>query len=369
MIAALLLAFGASTAGPAPASNLRLLFDREALDGARLDGLEALPGEALRVSLRADAPVSAGRRAGTLETAPQAAPAFDTAVLSWNAATPEGASLKLEVRARFGARWSRYYDLAVWTSDPKGTRTSFEAQRDADGRVDTDTLRLERAADAWQARVTLSATATGRAPVLTGLAAVTSDAARHFTPAPGASDRAAWGVELSVPSRSQMIYQGGGEVWCSPTSVTMLLLYWSAKTGASLADPVPDAARATWDRRYDGAGNWPFNTAYAATKGLRAYVTRLGSLAAAEAFVRRGVPLALSIAWKPGELRGAHIERSGGHLVVLRGFAANGDPIINDPAASADARVRTVYDRAQFERAWVGHSGGIAYVVEPPARP
>jgi Peptidase_C39 like family len=199
--------------------------------------------------------------------------------------------------------------------------------------------------------------------------AVTSDSKTHYTVQntgqASTSDRSAWGFELDVPMRSQMIYPNGGEVWCSPTSTTMILEYWSAKLGRDLADSVPIAAKSVWDGVYSGSGNWPFNTAYASSKGLSAHVDRLSSLTQAEVFIKRGVPLAISIGWKAGELPGAHITSSQGHLVVLRGFTKTGDAIINDPAAKTDANVRTVYPRVALERAWIEHSGGIVYVIEP----
>jgi hypothetical protein len=46
-----------------------------------------------------------------------------------------------------------------------------------------------------------------------------------------------------------------------------------------------------------------------------------------------------------------------------------GDPIVNDPAAPSNGDVRRVYDRCQFERAWIGGSGGIVYVVRPSEVP
>jgi hypothetical protein len=72
----------------------------------------------------------------------------------------------------------------------------------------------------------------------------------------------------------------------------------------------------------------------------------------------------MSIGWAVGELDGVHLPKSNGHIVVLRGFTRTGNPIINDPAARTDAGVRTIYNRAQFERAWIGHSGGVIYVIE-----
>jgi hypothetical protein len=60
-----------------------------------------------------------------------------------------------------------------------------------------------------------------------------------------------------------------------------------------------------------------------------------------------------------------HLPKSNGHIVVLRGFTKQGDPIINDPAAKTDANVKTIYNRGQLERAWITHSGGIVYVIQP----
>ena len=53
--------------------------------------------------------------------------------------------------------------------------------------------------------------------------------------------------------------------------------------------------------------------------------------------------------------------------MVVTGLTETGDPVVNDPAAPSNAEVRRVYDRAQFERAWLGGSGGIVYVIAPPA--
>jgi hypothetical protein len=137
------------------------------------------------------------------------------------------------------------------------------------------------------------------------------------------------------------------------------------------ADPGVDAAaRGTYDAAYHGTGNWPFNTAYAARYGLEAFVTQLPSLAAAEPFLRAGIPLVASIAARPGELQGFLFSGgTNGHLVVIVGFDAAGNPIVNDPAAWTDAGVRRVYARGQFERVWLRGSAGTVYVIHPPEVP
>ena len=128
------------------------------------------------------------------------------------------------------------------------------------------------------------------------------------------------------------------------------------------------AARNVFDYTYDGAGNWPFNTAYAATRAdLRGFVTRLRTLTEAEAFVAAGIPLVVSVSFKKGELTGAGYGTNG-HLMVVVGFTPSGDVVCNDPASHLvrdNGQVRVVYDREQFENVWVPHSGGIVYVIHP----
>jgi hypothetical protein len=155
----------------------------------------------------------------------------------------------------------------------------------------------------------------------------------------------------------------------------MVVGFWG--TGPSAADTawvdppvdavVDYAARNVYDYTYDGCGNWPFNTAYAARFGLEGFVTRLRSLAEAELFIAAGIPLVASVSFGKGELKGAGYSTNG-HLMVIRGFTASGDVVVNDPASHLipdDEQVRTVYDREQFENVWVPHSGGIVYVIRP----
>ena len=105
-------------------------------------------------------------------------------------------------------------------------------------------------------------------------------------------------------------------------------------------DPEVDyTARFVYDYHYQGAGNWPFNAAYAAERGLVADVTQLHNLREAEPFIKDGVPLVASVAWKSNKLTGA-IKSTNGHLLVIGGFTRNGDVIAYDPAHDTDADVR-----------------------------
>jgi len=306
--------------------------------------------------------------------------AFDELVASWNAATPDGTWIKTEMQATGSGRTTKWYTLGIWASgDGTIHRTSVPAQGDADGFVAIDTfIRSKKAAPltSYQLRVTLyRAEGTADTPTVRFIGAMTSAASDFAIPSPFTNVVA----DLAVRPFSQEIhrgefpeYDGGGEAWCSPTSTAMVLDYWH--TGPTedqlnawpqtigIADRQVDyAARYVYDWNYQGAGNWPDNTAYAATfPGMNAFVTRLRSLAEAERFIAAGIPLVASI---NGKLPGFLFKKTSGHLLVIRGFTATGDVITNDPAVLSDTDVRVVYGRADFENVWLGGSAGIVYVI------
>ena len=308
---------------------------------------------------------------------------FTRLVPSWEAETPEGTWIIVEAQARRASGGeTAWYSLGRWAfGDATVKRATVDGQRDADARVDTDTLLASVPLSAYRLRVTLARNAgVSATAVLRSVAAVASADAGVRT----GSRSAHTGVvkDLPVPQYSQEIhageypeYDGGGEAWCSPTSTTMVLGFWGrGPTAADVAwvdrryqDPgVDHAARYTYDATYGGTGNWAFNTAYASQYGVRAFVTQLRSLAEAELFIARGIPLVASINVPPGGLPGfLYAQGTNGHLLVIRGFTASGDVIANDPAALSNAEVRRIYPRAAFERVWIGGSGGIVYVIHP----
>jgi len=307
---------------------------------------------------------------------------FSQLIPSWTADTPAGSWIEIEIQARTAAgRETRWWRMGVWAySDATVRRTSINGQSDTDGVVETDTFKTRaEKMTAYRARVTLSrSTAAGASPIVRRFYAVVSDT-RSYTPrypSPRYTDRA---MELTVPRYSQEIhagefpqYDGGGEAWCSPTSTEMVVEYWNRRPVSDelswvgpYADPQVDyAARFTYDVAYAGTGNWPFNTAYASHFGLSARVLQLGSLNDAERYIAAGIPLVASISHAPGALPG-FLNNAGtnGHLLVIIGFTAAGDVVANDPAATSDATVRRVYGREAFERAWIGGSGGVVYLI------
>jgi hypothetical protein len=350
-----------------------------------------------------------GRPAGTVEhtepsgtrtyeygtwTSPVYRQGFDATqlVASWNALTPKGTWLRVDMRGQTTAgAETMWYGMGQWAlGDADVTRTSLPNQSDAYGFIDVDTFVGRTTLRAYQLRVTLyRAQGTHESPSLSMAGAMTSAIPDRFT-VPTSAPGGAWGIELPVPPYSQNIhigqypeYGGGGEAWCSPTSTQMVVEYWGKRPSKadmawvdpSYADPSVDhAARFTYDKYYDGTGNWPFNTAYAATYGLNAHVTRLRSLAELEGYIKRGIPVITSQSFLSSELDGAGYGTAG-HIMVVIGFTETGDVIVNDPASSSNDRVRNVYKRAQFENIWqrtkryradgsvAGGPGGVAYII------
>jgi hypothetical protein len=331
-------------------------------------------------------------QSGSWVSAPFTSPfAFDELVASWNATTPDGTWIQTEMQATGSGRTTKWYLLGIWASgDGTIHRTSRSAQGDADGFVAIDTfIRSKKAAPltSYQLRVTLYRVAgTSGSPAVRFIGAMTSAASDFSIPsAPAGVVR-----ELPVPQLSQELHRGhfpeydnGGEAWCSPTSTAMILDYWKAAgypssgptstqlaafPGAAHVDGQVDyAARYVYDWNYQGAGNWPDNTAYAASfAGMNGFVTRLRSLAEAERFIAMNIPLVASI---NGKLPGFLFKKTSGHLLVIRGFTATGDVITNDPAVFADADARVVYGRADFEKVWLEGSAGIVYVIYPNGVP
>lgn len=321
---------------------------------------------------------------------PQVTPGFaaTSVIASWNASTPDDSWLVVEARTAADdvGPWSRWFTLARWAdSDREIHPTSVPGQEHADARVCTDVLEAGEGCtwSTYQLRVTLVRRVGSTAePTVRLLGAMASNVPAE-APDEVSTGGSAWGVELAVPPYSQQLRRGeyqhwdrGRRSWCSPTSTSMLLAFHDRlpepESYAWVQPQFPErfvvhAARDVFDYAFKGAGNWPFNTAYAGRVGVTAFVTRLRSLTEAETLVTAGFPLAATVAFTPGGLDGAGYATDG-HLLTIVGFTETGDVICNDPAShslASNDEVRVVYDRAQFERVWLGSAGGVVYVVHP----
>lgn len=287
--------------------------------------------------------------------------AFDQVIASWNVQSAGTSSLRVEVRAHGAGFDTKWYTLGRWSLDGKtAPRESEKGQSDANGNVDTDTLVLKQPAASVDLRVTLETVADGTPGVLKFLTLSFSNKPSEDPPE---TSNPAWGKVIEVPQRAQGNYPGGASSWCSPTSLSMMLWHWAnVLNRPEINKDVPEVVDHVFDSVYDGAGNWPFNTAYAGSfDGLRAYVTRMDGIEDLERWIDKGLPVICSVAYSLTQGKPLSPTEAG-HLMVLVGFTADGDPVFNDPAHKDE--VRKTFKRADFERGW-DYSRRTVYLVYP----
>ena len=147
---------------------------------------------------------------------------------------------------------------------------------------------------------------------------------------------------------------------CSPTCVTMVLKYWGVE-----AD-VASVARAIFHPRLDMYGVWPSAIRAAGALGIAGYLLRVPDWATAAWCLDRGIPLIVSVRYAAGELTGAAIEKTDGHLLVLTGYD-RGTVSVNDPAAPTRSEVERRYRLDEVRRVWLERTG-VAYVLFRPSR-
>ena len=264
-------------------------------------------------------------------------PSATRAVVSWNSAAPHGGIALIAHRADESVSEPLLY-----------VRWSPEERRSLDGADDQTRIEV----DVVRSDVPLTALGVASTAELDAVAVA-------VPPPPDARAAPRKRAEtLAVPKLAQYLATHPEERgWCSAASLAMLLQFHGVD-----AD-VPTVARGVFDAAYNGTGNWAFNAAYAGARGLRGVVAYLRGIDHAAAFVAAGLPLAISIGWNAGELPGAPLEHSDGHLLVVRGVEPE-HVLVNDPAHPA---VATRYPRAALDMIFRAH-GGVSYLVAPRAR-
>ncbi len=257
---------------------------------------------------------------------------FDRAVLSWNAT--DAAAFEIEAGG-------------TWRLVGKGGEAAEGVKSET---VDVDTLVLKEPVREFRFRATPGK---GAVVTLVAVARWKSGERRPFA----AVRSAAWGKVLDVPQRSQTVEKKDPGEICSPTSLSMVLEFHGVKKETA------EVCRGVFDHAQKIYGNWPLNTAYAhRVSGREAYVARAGGLEEVEEEIAAGRPVILSHRWKAGDLDGAPIASSNGHLIVVVGFTPEGDVVVNDPAAKP-GEVRRTYKRRQLYATFLERGSGVVYIV------
>lgn len=263
-------------------------------------------------------------------------------------------AFRFEMSARRDGAWSPW--LTTATIGPAAFAPLPSA---ADGlRVDVDVVTADRPVDAVRVRARLRAT-DAAAPGAWLLTLSASDVA-EASERPAGDERDAADSALAVPALTQM--DAAADVRrrvCSPASVAMVLGYWG------VAADVDTLAAEVFHAGLDIYGVWPAAIQAAARRGIAGYLLRFPDWASAAWCLARGLPVVASVRYARGELRGAAVEETPGHLLVLRGLAGD-EVLVNDPAAPTAADVPRRYTRGDLSRVWLERAG-VGYVFFKPA--
>jgi hypothetical protein len=176
---------------------------------------------------------------------------------------------------------------------------------------------------------------------------------------PLAASPPAGAARLSVPALSQMA-EGGALAAriCSPTSVAMVLGYLGA------GDDVLRLAADMFHPSLDLFGVWPAAILAAGRRGVLGYLLRFPDWTSASWCLDHGLPVIASVRYSAGELGGAAIAETAGHLLVLTGYEG-GEVLVNDPAAAEPSAVPRRYRRDELIRVWLERVG-VGYVLFNP---
>ena len=164
-------------------------------------------------------------------------------------------------------------------------------------------------------------------------------------------------IDIPVPPISQMVDADLGPRLCSPTSVTMVICHYGFPA------QLRQVADMAYHPAHDRYGVWPAALYAASRHHLLGYLMWFSDWEAARWLLEHGVPIVASIRYKEGELDGAPIASTAGHLVVVRGYDAD-SVWVNDPAADQAEQVTRSYSFTQFLKAWLQGSG-VGYVLFP----
>jgi len=262
-------------------------------------------------------------------------------------------SFRFELSTLIEGRWT------PWTATATIGPHAFLSDSSSSGPlvVDVDLFRASAPVESIRLRVRVHPSSALSSPWIVTLSACDLDP----RPEPHTAIPRTGTEPLRVPARSQMAESlEMRDRICSPTSVAMVLEYWRQPVS------VVKLAAEIFHRRLDRYGVWPAAIGAAARRGVAGYLLRFPDWSSAAWCLAQGMPVIASIRYEAGELEGAPMPRTDGHLVVLTGE----DPthvLVNDPAAQTVGGVARRYRREEVCRAWLERTG-IGYVFFLPER-
>ena len=291
---------------------------------------------------------------------------FTELILSWNAIRPKKGKYSFFVSAKYNNRWSNWAKISEWTDRSQKTFSSSK-----NNFVHTKHVRLEMQRNKKANGFRVKVLAAGGANIrnLRALFVSTSDMNKFIFEKRSFNNKTV--IIKGVPKVSQWsVKHYRAKDFCSPTSTTMLLGYYSRKglfNGMSkkLSEHIKKIASKVHDDSYlDIYGSWPLNIAQAfdCSKGkLFCRVERLNGINHLYDFLKKKVPVAVSVR---GYLKGGFKRYDNGHFIVVVGWDNKRKALLCiDPAFATEKKMLRAYNLKDFLRAW-GTSRNLAYIIE-----
>ncbi|MBU4270108.1 C39 family peptidase [Candidatus Dependentiae bacterium] len=292
---------------------------------------------------------------------------FTQLILSWNGFRPKTGNFIFYVSVKFDNHWSDWVKIDRWG------KISQETYSSTCGRfVNVENVRLEmqkgRKANAF--RVKAEAVSGADIKDLKVLYASCSNA-KKFLP-----DKRNLNLPSVMIAGIRRISQWSANHYrrkdlCSPTSISMILSYYSSKGIFSeltnnMADYVARFAEKVRDGSYlDIYGAWPLNMAqvfHESGGNLFSRVQRLNGVKELYSYLVRKIPVAVSVR---GKMRGAFKSYDNGHFIVVVGWDNSKKAFLClDPAFAVERKMLRAYRLKDFKSAWET-SRRLAYVIVP----
>ena len=273
---------------------------------------------------------------------------FDEGLPSWNGTAPgDSGGFRVLIRFPYLNSWSPWLEVVYWKANLwRAKTTSF-----AGGEIDIDTALLRYYTTGWQFKIDFMRSAVRvTSPSLSLLSFFVSDSrtTANLDHTAILNDRPeAFFIETTFLAQYRIDSEIGGRI-CSPTTVAMILLSFGLQV-----NPL-QFAWDTYDPYYEIFGVWPRVVQNASEYHVKGTVTRYRSWNEARAVLAQGGRIGMSIGQPLYD----------GHLVMLAGFTAQGNPIVHDPART-NTGYGYIYNKSDLSHAWFD-KGGVAYTFYLP---
>jgi hypothetical protein len=272
-------------------------------------------------------------------------------VPSFTALTTMPCSVRLELCVRVDGAWTPWVGGVVLGD---ASFPPLPASDALDVEVDVFRTRMPVQAARVRARVVAIGREATTAPSMLALSAADAE-----PPVSSASRPLGPVVALDVPALSQMDADPTiARRICSPTCVAMVLGFWGRPA------PVVSVAEEVFHAGTDLYGVWPSAILAGGRRGLAGYLLRFPDWNAAAWCLAHGLPVIASVRYAAGELSGAAVAETPGHLLVLTGWQGE-QVLVNDPGAPNAAAVSRRYRIDELVRVWLERAG-VGYVFFPP---